>query len=369
MTYDWLDITDVNRCTYGLTPSPSPFDCSAELTNFNTAMTPGWPSPWFDATDSHSTGIDLLVNVMEVSPYGIVGRLHAHGNSFIFTPASRTLGATINSTALSWPNTPDSDHVHLKFMFSGEDLFISNDPPYFFEHHDADTLQMRILGGGQHEKFAITRARDGFSFEPNQIVLTSNIDSNLISKPVGWWPAETWMELLWEHDPILQLDSIRVWQSAQTMPASPDLQISSTESFRSTLLRLNYTIYANGVYTDRDASILVDFACFGEGAGQFFSDGINPITGLCVTTGLPPQVPVPVRGHICELLGGGPASRYNASNAYTVGSTEVYVDGLFQRPGIDYSESNPATGELYFGDVITGPVYVCYDSAIPTRTI
>ena len=52
-------------------------------------------------------------------------------------------------------------------------------------------------------------------------------------------------------------------------------------------------------------------------------------------------------------FGDGATTVFNVGSAYLPGSTQVFVDGWFQRPGgIEYSESDPATGEITF---ITAP--------------
>jgi hypothetical protein len=39
---------------------------------------------------------------------------------------------------------------------------------------------------------------------------------------------------------------------------------------------------------------------------------------------------------------------YATGHAYIPGTLRVYLNGLYQRPGIEYAESDPATGEIEF---------------------
>ncbi len=59
---------------------------------------------------------------------------------------------------------------------------------------------------------------------------------------------------------------------------------------------------------------------------------------------------------------------YTLSGAYVPGTTVVFVNGFFQRPGHEYTESNPAAGEITFAVAPAGPIVVYYSAAGPKET-
>ncbi len=68
-------------------------------------------------------------------------------------------------------------------------------------------------------------------------------------------------------------------------------------------------------------------------------------------------------GRLTQILT-NPTQTFRLTNGYQAGSTEVYVNGALQRQAVDYTESNPATGELTLGTVAVGTVTVVYTAQI-----
>jgi hypothetical protein len=62
----------------------------------------------------------------------------------------------------------------------------------------------------------------------------------------------------------------------------------------------------------------------------------------------------------------GHATTYQLTKPYYQNTTEVYVNGLRWRLGDDYTESNPAAGQITFSaplDTETQSLRICYIAA------
>ena len=68
----------------------------------------------------------------------------------------------------------------------------------------------------------------------------------------------------------------------------------------------------------------------------------------------------PSSGSVYEGWSSDDGLVFSGLNAYLAGSTQVFVAGLFKRPGIDYTESDPAAGEITFSAPPEGNVTVYY---------
>ena len=153
------------------------------------------------------------------------------------------------------------------------------------------------------------------------------------------WARKTWVRGTAEPD----------FQIEGTTPQTTDPVIAITLIFRA---------FGSGPATPQQAEF--DNVRFGIGVGTgkpCFADGPLPA---------PAPMPNPL-GYLCENPSRLSSTGYATSWAFVALSTRVYVDGLFQRPGHEYTESNPAAGGITFAAPVSSSsdVRICYFVANP----
>lgn len=71
-------------------------------------------------------------------------------------------------------------------------------------------------------------------------------------------------------------------------------------------------------------------------------------------------IPVPLWGDYCGPTIELTPTMYRTPSPYSAGSTKVYVNGIHQRPGDDYEETDPSVGRFTFQSEPSGEVTACY---------
>jgi hypothetical protein len=203
----------------------------------------------------------------------------------------------------------------------------------------ADSDQSLILNLGYDQEVILRIGNSTGGFVPGGIVVGSTYAAK-----TDWTTDPYFLRMSWNAD--TGEIKARVWLQSDPEPTSWLVTaITSPGSLASVKVEADPLAVSDSIFLDS-----IDFDYDGK---------------PCYPAGPPPEPGPAVGGVICQQFVGG-VHQYTVSQAYTPGTTKVYVDGTFQGLNVEYSETDPTNGIIYFGVAPAPPatVTVCFTATV-----